>query len=124
MADSDLLCKIPYKGDVYELHPRDITVGRLRQMKQWYGREYGSYVSFVNMFLQGDADAVACALWLVLSKRGGNVPSPQNIDFAPFEIYKAINEANEAKLRGDDDEDDQAVNPTSGVVETRDGSEI
>ena len=95
MAD-DTICEIPYKGEEYELHPRDITVVKLRQSQAWYGKDYGKYATLMSLFFQGDADAVAVILWIVLAKSGVNRP-PQNIDFSPYDIYEAITKANEEK---------------------------
>jgi hypothetical protein len=106
---ADKLCTIPYQGHDYELHPRDITVGKLRMFKDKYGKEYGSYISFVNLFLQGDADAVACALHIVLAKEGKNKP-PEFIEYSPFDIYEAIQKANEEP--NDEDEEADGVDPT------------
>lgn len=112
MAES--ICQIPYKGEVYELNPRDITVVALRQAKAWYGPEYGRYISFVNLFLNGDADAVAVAIWICLKKKGIN-REPQNIDFSPFDIFEAIQKANEdraaAEQAADAENPDAAAQP-------------
>lgn len=95
MADN--ICTIPYQGVDYPFHPRDITISRLREMKQKYGPEYGAYASFVNLFLTGDADAIACAISMVLRKAGTKRP-PEAIDYSPVEIFEAIAEANEQRL--------------------------
>lgn len=118
---SDNLCIIPFQGVDYALHPRDITVSRLRGFKQQYGREYGSYTSFVTLFLQGDADAVACAISIVLAKEGIK-RNPNMIDFSPFEIFESIRKANEIRLeeereafeQGDGNEEE---NPTEAGSE-------
>lgn len=94
MADD--LCIIPYQDAEYPLSPRDITVSALRYFKGRYGPEYGAYRPFLNLFLQGDADAIACAIHIVLKKNGINRP-PEAIDFAPYDVFEAINRANELK---------------------------
>jgi len=115
MAD-DNLCVIPFQGKDYALHPRDITVSKLRVFKQKYGPDYGVYTSFVTLFLQGDADAVACAISIVLAKDGIK-RDPNMIDFAPYEIFEAIRRANEDKEEAEAErlangEDEPEADPT------------
>lgn len=109
------ICVIPFKDKKYPFNPRDITVNRLRQFKQQYGDDYGRYATFVNLFLAGDADAIACAISIVLKKVDKVDRPPDAIDFSPYDIFEAIREANEAKAAEDmasEDEDDQEPGPT------------
>jgi hypothetical protein len=77
-------------GNEYELDPSDLTVSRLRQMKHWFGKEYGAYLPFVQLLLQGDADAVACTMWIVRTKAGeSNVPEPRFMDFSVADFFVA-----------------------------------
>ena len=120
-AISDVICVIPYRngatGEVteHEFSPRDITVTKLRSFRQLYGKEYGTYMGFVSLFFQGDADAIACVLSLVLEKAGVKKP-PSAIEFSPFEIFQAIQRQNEAKAEAEaeaEEADDEAeVDPT------------
>lgn len=119
IPNADLFCKIPYKNGItgetreYSFGARDITVGRLRQMKAWYGPEYGAYLTFVQLFLQGDADAIACALWICLSKDGVN-KEPKYIDFEPYDIFQAIQAQN--KVNAELEEAEALGDPQTGVV--------
>lgn len=112
----DNLCVIPFQGKDYALHPRDITVSKLREFKQKYGAAYGTYTNFVTLFLQGDADAVACAVSIVLAKEGIK-RDPNMIEFSPYDIFEALRKANEAReeeerARIAAGEDEEEENPT------------
>lgn len=95
----DVICVIPYKGKQYTLSSRDLTLARLRVLKQQFGYEYGAYKPFFRLFFDGDADAITGALWIVMSKDPpvGGVPPFDAIDFSPYDIFKAINEANDMR---------------------------
>jgi hypothetical protein len=119
MADN--ICVIPFQGVDYPFHPRDITISQLRLMKQKYGPEYGAYASFVNLFLNGDADAIACAISMVLKKAGIKRP-PEAIDYSPVEIFEAIAAANEQRAETEaegEPEEDPTV--ASDDAKTNDG---
>lgn len=108
---ADVICRIPYQDAEYPFHPRDVTVGRLREYKQRYGPEYGQYSSFIQLFLAGDADAIACAISLVLRKAGINRP-PDAIDYSPSDIFEAIAKANEEREKVEA-EGDVKADPTA-----------
>ncbi len=125
---NDNLCVIPFQGKDYALHPRDITVSKLRQFKQKYGPEYGIYTSFVTLFLQGDADAVACAISIVLAKDGIK-RDPNMIEFSPYEIFEAIRKANDEKGEAEEEriargEEEPEQDPTPAGNEVTPGGTL
>lgn len=91
MAGSGKLWQIEHKGDQYLLSQGDLTAGVLRQFKQWFGPSYGKYLIFVQLLMEGDVDAWACALWLVLRNAGVKpLPAhPANLDFSVAELMSA-----------------------------------
>jgi hypothetical protein len=78
MADS-ATWQVKYDGRDYAFVPKqDLTLVRLRQMKQWFGVELGRWAPFMNAFAQGDPDAIACVIWIVRNKAGETgVPEPR-----------------------------------------------
>lgn len=124
MSD-DVICVIPYKGKQYTLSSRDLTLARLRVLKQQFGYEYGAYKPFFRLFFDGDADAITGALWIVMSKDPpvGGVPPFDAIDFSPYDIFKAINEANDMRAAQEKSEDPLGDQPGS-ENQTSDGDGI
>lgn len=121
MADN--ICVIPFKGRDYPFNPRDVTLNKLRSFKSQFGDEYGRYASFINLFLSGDADAIACVLSIVIEKVDGKKRPPDAIDFAPYDLFEAIRKANDARVEGDvedEDEDDESDDPFEQPVSTGD----
>ncbi|MBV9805213.1 MAG: hypothetical protein JO130_18590 [Solirubrobacterales bacterium] len=112
--DTDLW-RITYEGEKYTLARTDITVGVLRQMKSWFGPAYGKYLSFVQLLIEGDADAWACAIWIVLRASGRNIRTPQNLDFAVSEVMAADDD--------DDELDPEPVLPEAGPTPDSSGSD-
>lgn len=85
---SDTIWRVSFKGSEYTVSDRDLTVTRLRQMKQMYGREYGAYSGFITLLAQGDVDAIACGLWIAKQVAGEpRAPkSPNDVDFTMGDI--------------------------------------
>jgi hypothetical protein len=84
---------LKFKDREYRFDPQQqLTMGRLRQIKSWYGVELGRYLSFLQAFSQLDPDAVACAIWVCRKAEGeSNVPEPTRMeDFALGEALMAV----------------------------------
>jgi hypothetical protein len=130
--NEDIICTIPFNGKDYPFNPRDIDVAHLITWGTKYGRDYGAYATFTGLFFQGDARAVSCILSLLLEKQDGVKRPPEAINFSPYDIYKAINEANEEKeqrLRdklasgeGEDPQPQPSVDETTHDGENQHGS--
>lgn len=127
----DAICVIPYKGKEYLLSSRDLTLSRLRVLKNQFGYEYGAYKPFFRLFFDGDADAIAGAIWIVLSKNEppAKVPPFDAIDFSPYDMFKAINDANDMRAAQEKTEDPDSTDPlgsgdgsSSDEAPTSDGS--
>lgn len=106
------LWRCQFNGDDYLLEDRDLTGGRLRQMKQWFGADYGAYIPFLGLLVRGDVDAVACALWIGDQKAGRTVVEPSRLDFNFGDVEFGL---------GDDVNDEPAskADPTSPRPRTR-----
>lgn len=125
--DDETICVIPYKDREYPFHPRDITVSRLITWGGKYGKEYGAYASFTGLFFQGDARAVTCVVSMLLKIHDNEDRPPEMIEFSPYDIYKAINDANEEKEKRQRDAavdgDNPPPPPPSGVEMIHDGDD-
>ena len=116
-AKSDVIWRAKVGGTLYELTMRDITSGALRQMKGWYGRDYGAFMPFITLLATGDVDAISSALWLAKRKAGERVPAdPSFIEFnvADFEALPAEDDESEDQ----DPEQSEAVRPTERTPES------
>lgn len=105
----DNLWQIRHGDTEYDLLPADLTVGRLRQMKQWFGSDYGKYLTFIQLVAQGDADACCCALWIVQTKAGEKPKEPRFMDFAISEFFFS-------DLTPTDDESEENPTPEASAV--------
>lgn len=86
----------------------DLTAGALRQMKGWYGREYGAFMPFMQLLATGDVDAIACAMWLAKKKAGEKVPAdPSFIDFNVGDFEALADDPDE-----DEEDEEGDANPT------------
>lgn len=83
---ADTLLKFEYEGKRYEIESRDLTTGRLRQFKATFGKEYGAYLPFIQLLMQFDGDAVACAIWTGKQKAKEACPELRAIDFSPSDL--------------------------------------
>ena len=109
MADAkERIWRAKVGGKDYELVMHDITASVLRQMKGWYGREYGSFLGFITLLAQGDVDALSCALWLARRKAGERVPQdPSMVEFNVGD-FEALTDDSETE----DVEESEEVRPT------------
>jgi hypothetical protein len=115
---ADLIWAVNYGGKTYEFNAhKDLTVGNLRHIKQWYGPELGRWSPFILALGQGDPDAWACAIWIVRRKAGEtNVPEPNMMpDFAIGEMMKD-------GVQLSRDEPEEPENPTSEEEDQTQGS--
>jgi hypothetical protein len=106
----DDLWNIHYGDDEFVLRGGDLTVGVFRQFSQWYGPAYGKYATFIALLVEGDADAWACAIWLVHRAAGVKCARPQNLDFAVSDVMMK-QEQDEDEFVEDEDEDEEPVSP-------------
>ncbi len=69
----------------YPFSFEDLTVGRLRQVKAWFGPELGRYNSFIVALHQLDPDAALAAVWIARTVAGeSNVPEPNQMEDFPL----------------------------------------
>lgn len=128
----DLRWKVKFKDNEFEFDPQtDITGRRLRQMKKWFGPDYGRYSNVLILLAQGDVDAWASAIWFCLDNAG--LPKPSSPDMLDFPIGQLMTEALPS-VSDDDDEDevwdgepqhasplDEGTTPTSTPTSTGSG---
>ena len=96
-------------GEEYTLARSDITVNALRQFKQKFGPKYGKFLVFVQLLMEGDADAWCCAIWLCKKNAGEKPLKPMELmDFAVGDVMLSGN---------DDDEADTEEDPTTPTSE-------
>lgn len=98
---NDELWRINYQDNEFTLHGSDLTVGVFRQMGQWYGPAYAKYSTFIGLLMEGDANAWACAIWIVHRAAGVKCRRPQELDFAVSDVMRGPDSE-------EDDEDDFA----------------
>jgi hypothetical protein len=109
---ADTIWRVAFKGSEYTVTDQDLTVQRLRQMKQWYGREYGTYTQFITMLAQGDVDALACGIWIAKAAAGEKPRTPNEIDFNMSDIeFLAIE-------REPDEEENPTVAPATTTLDS------
>ena len=118
---ADQLWKIKVDGKEYELRTEDLTVGNLRHCKQWFGAAYGRYLPFIQMLIEGDCDAIACAVWMARRAAGErNVMEPSQMgDFVVSDFFTVIQEDDEDESEPDPTE----ASPTSDSQPTSEGSD-
>ncbi|GAC1530894.1 MAG: hypothetical protein NVS3B1_23570 [Marmoricola sp.] len=95
---ADIIWSAKFKGTSYEVTTRDLTVTRLRQLKSWFGADYGAYLPLIMLLKQGDIDALTAVLWIAQGKAGEKVTEPRSMDFNldDFEAIEIPDEADEA----------------------------
>lgn len=92
------IMQIPYEGKVYDIHDKDLTTSRLIQFKQWYGEDYGKYLTLIGLFQDFDAPALLCALWT--AKAVANEPCDiNNLDFSPSDLIEHYQKQQEAEKK-------------------------
>ena len=104
---------------------KELTVSRLRQIKEWYGPEIGRYLAFIQAFAQGDPEAALAALWIVRMSAGEQgVPEPNQMpDFSMGDFYAEFIPAGEEPEAEQDPTQPSAPVPTTGSTETPTSSE-
>jgi hypothetical protein len=103
---------IKWEGKEYEFDPRsDLTVQRLRVLKQTFGPEYGKFVTLMQNAADGDADAMVAVMWVMKTKAGESCDPRTVPDFALGEFMEAFGEA--ATAEADARTEDDGVDPTS-----------
>lgn len=91
MPDSLVWFHMKYRGTEYELDLKDLTVQRLSQIKQWYGKEYGTFNGLPTLIGELDAQAWACAVWIGQQKAGQPVEDPRHMEFS-FDDFEGVPE--------------------------------
>lgn len=100
-------------GKKYAVNQSDFTMGRMRHAKQWFGAEYGEYLTLLQKFMRGDADAVAFVVWIAMKVAGENPVEPRYMDYAVGDIImSAADEAELAQEVVEKVEEAQGENPT------------
>jgi len=113
---ADLILNVGEKK--YPFSFEDLTVGRLRQIKGWYGPELGRYMAFIGALRLLDPEAAVCALWVARTAAGeANVPEPNQMPDFPLKGF--LEDAEDEKIETTDP-------PTEGtqVLPTRSSTEI
>ena len=123
MADRQAYWKIKLpEGPEYTLHRDEITVSVLRQWKQQFGAQYGKFMTFTQLLLEGDADAWCCALWLVQKNAGEKPKAPQFMDFPVGEVMLGASEDEDEDGASTEDEQEAPPTPESPSSPTPDGT--
>ena len=89
-----------FRGTAIRISLADLTASRLRQMKAWFGSDYGIPNEFIALLLRGEVDAMACALWIGLQKAGKPVDHPMDLDFNLDEDFEKLEDPPPAKPKG------------------------
>lgn len=79
-------------GQSYTFIPDEVTYRQLGEIKRWYGYKLGRLATFFANFAKWNADAVACAVWIVRKNAGEDeVPDPRfTDDFALGEVLESL----------------------------------
>lgn len=128
MASSNVLAQFSVDGKEYTLSQTDFTMSRMRHAKGWFGPEYGEYLTVLQKFMRGDADAVALAVWIAMKKEGEHPPEPNRMDYAIGDIImpqsedevleEAIETVKEAVVEDDAAPPTSTKNSKSGSKQT------
>lgn len=104
---------LPDTGKQYTLARSDIKVSDLRTFKQKFGPQYGKFLTFVQLLMEGDADAWCCALWLVQRNAGEKPKPPEFMDFAVGDVMLGS-----AEDEDEDPEESEQPDPTTSEPES------
>lgn len=76
-----------FRGQNLSLSLEDLTIRRMRQIKNWFGDDYGIPAKFISLLLMGEVDALTSALWIHSEKVGDPIGAPLDYEFnlAEFE---------------------------------------
>jgi len=84
--------RVNFKEHTFEFDPQtDLTGRRLRQLKRWFGAQYGQYTQVVGLLAMGDVDAWASVIWICLDNAG--LPKPSSPEALDFPIGELMSEA-------------------------------
>ena len=111
---------LKYDGRDYYYDPdKHLTVGRLRQIKQWFP-QLGTWNAFNQGFYQGDPDVLACIIWIVRNANDEKgVPEPNMIpDFSVGEFMDSFHDASVVE----DEDPEGEPQPPAGGDQTPDSS--
>lgn len=79
--------RITYRDTALEFDPaKDLTVQRLRQLKQVLGPDYGKFVTLMRLVAEGDVDALVGIIWVAKSANGEKLDL-RNFANSPFENF-------------------------------------
>lgn len=120
--DRNVLFKFTYEDQPYTLTRRDLSSQALIQFRQEWGPDYGKFLTFWNLLLQGDAIAWVCATWLVEKNAGVKPLKPmkfRDVNVAEL-LLETGDEPDEPEADEEWDGEDDA-NPTSDQPETTSG---
>lgn len=106
------LWKISYGDEQFTLYNSDFTVGRLRQMGQWYGPLYAKFSTLVQLLIEGDANAWACAIWVAHHAAGLKCRRPQDLDFAISDVMQDP-DAEDEDDEFESEDDDAGADPST-----------
>jgi hypothetical protein len=121
------LTHLKVQGNEYTFDlEKELTVGRLRQIKQWFGPQLGRYGTFFRALADMDPEAMLCVYWVArLSAGEQNVPEPNQIkDFsiADWDMEAKAVEPEEVPERPTEGED--APTPDSMETPTNSDTDI
>lgn len=93
MAANDLYFSFKFKDKPYKIANGDVTNQRLKQLKQWFGREYGSFTGFPQLVIQEwDVDAWAGMIWIAQQVAGEAPGDPRAMEFTLDDLELWIEE--------------------------------
>ena len=85
-----VLWRTKFRGTPIRLTFADLTVQRLRQMKQWFGESYGIPTEFMRLLFLNEVDAVTCGVWIGLQKARKPVDDPRDLDFNLSDDFETL----------------------------------
>lgn len=107
-ATDDILFRTRYKGTPIRLELRDLTVQRLRQLKQWFGEPYGIPTELMRRMLLQECDGLTAAVWIGLQKAKKPVGDARDLDFNLEDDFEKL----------EDVQPEKADPPTAGDGQT------
>ena len=118
MAADDLYFSFKFREKPYKILNSDMTNQRLKQLKQWFGKEYGSFTGFPNLVIRDfDADAWAGMIWIGQQAAGEPVDDPRSMEFTLDDIEIWAEEPEEEE-EPDPLESEGTVPPTLALTGT------
>lgn len=98
MAADDMYFSFKFREKPYKILNSDMTNQRLKQLKQWFGREYGSFTGFPNLVIRDfDADAWAGMIWIGQQVAGEPADDPRTMEFTLDDIELWVDESEETE---------------------------